>query len=255
MCSICEIDGRWALRHSTKSAIKDDLSGSIEDYFASLVQAYMPSEKKRRRNVGTNKARAIADKFVGDFESETKTATHKLVTQEINTDEWMDEVEIALMDLYLNGAAAAMGYLGKVNGDALKDVENKLMDQEEYLKRFKADLDRKGPDKWDEDKIMKRVMLYAPSSVEVVEKSLNKVIGRPELPFYPKQSSLCRHNCKCQWKWKTINKSKGQFEVTWVLNPDVENCETCLARAAFCAPLIIDNNEVVSPVDFDEMIV
>ncbi len=258
MCKLCDIDGRKDFRHGKDyvQAVKQD-GGNMEDelavYFENLAQSFMPTEKQRRRNVGSNKARDIATRFVAEFQQEAETATQDLVAGNTDTDGWFLAVESALTDLYLNGAAAAAGYIGKIEGSMLDDVESKVVEQEQYLERFKGDLDKLDPSEYDAGKIMKRVMLYAPSSVEVVEKSLNRALKRPELPFYPKQGSYCRHNCGCQWKWKTLNKSKGSFEVTWVLDPNLENCEICLARAAFCAPLIIEGGIIVYPNNIDEM--
>lgn len=269
MCKLCDIDGQFKTRHpeggesplltndAAKSSIKEggEIEDEITEYFINLAKSYMPAEKQRRRNVGTNKARAIANQFVTDFEDSAINVTSDLIAGNTDTNGWFLGIQEALTNLYLNGAAAAAGYIGNIDGSMLKDVENKLFEQEEYLTRFKDDLDSTDPAEWDVNKIVNRVMMYAPSSVEVVEKGLNRALKRPELPFYPKQKSFCRHNCKCQWKWKTVNKARGDFEVYWELgaDPDLENCEICLARTAFCYPLTIIGGEIVTPTDFSEM--
>lgn len=257
MCKLCNIDGRSDMRHGKSVAIKEtaDFEDELETYFVNLANTMMPDDKQRRRNVGSNKARSLAQRYISEFEETARQATDDLVAGITDTDGWFLAVESALTDLYLNGAAAAAGYIGRVEGSMLDDVETKLAEQELYLERFKGDLDNLDPSEYDADKIMKRVMMYSPSSVEVVERSLNRALKRPELPFYPKQKSYCRHNCGCQWKWKTINKAKGNFEVTWVLDPNLENCDICLARAAFCSPLIIENWQIVYPSNLGDMIV
>lgn len=242
-----------AIKNAKIKAEEGDIEDEITQYFVNLAESYMPAEKQRRRNVGTNKAKKIAEQFVSDFEDKAINVTSDLISGNTDTNGWFLGIQDALTDLYLNGAAAAAGYIGKVNPDMLTDVQNKLFEQEEYLTRFKDDLDATDSSEWDVNGIVNRVMMYAPSSVEVVERSLNRALKRPELPFYPKQKSFCMHNCKCQWRWKTINKARGDYEVTWWIDPDFENCEICLARAAFCSPLTIVGGVIVTPTDFSEM--
>lgn len=263
MCKLCDIDGHFVERHTpgyeaVKAAIKEgDMGDELSEYFSNLAQQYMPDAPKRRQRVDSNKARQIAERFFADFEASAQQATDDLVAGSTDTHGWALAIEDALTDLYLNGAAAAAGYIGKLDGTMLDDVQNKLFEQEDYLESFRQDLENQDPATYDADKIMRRVMRYAPSSHEVVERSLNKSLGRPELPFYPKEGTLCRHNCKCAWTWTTIDSKNGDWDAYYATDPAFENCEVCLAREVFCNPLNIRRGEILFPQGFnlDDLVV
>jgi hypothetical protein len=256
MCQLCNLVNKNLHANSVKA---EEINDELEQYFSDLASQYIvdTSEGKRRRNIGTGKARQIVDKLVDDYKLRAKEATDKLIDGSYTTDDWFFQVEEALTDLYLNGAAASMGYIGKLDTSILDIIDDKLIEQEGYLEKFKQKLDETPIEELDADYIVSRLTKYAPSSVEVVEQGLNKAMGRPELPFYPKSGTLCRNNCKCEWRWKTIKANRGNYDVFWELEDsgEIEHCETCIKRAQECYPLEIRKNVVTTEVNLGELVV
>lgn len=55
------------------------------------------------------------------------------------------------------------------------------------------------------------------------------------LPWIPRDgSTVCLNRCGCKWVLEVIGEDKAQgiktVQATWVLNPELENCEDCIPR-------------------------
>jgi hypothetical protein len=51
-------------------------------------------------------------------------------------------------------------------------------------------------------------------------------------------------NCKCAWEIETLDKEKGNFNGTWVLDGQAQHCQTCLTRAEQWNPVRIRGGDL-----------
>jgi hypothetical protein len=89
-----------------------------------------------------------------------------------------------------------------------------------------------------------RAQQYANSLMELYrlgwERAQTETTGLPGLPAEPRDGTTeCRMNCMCRWEIQ--KKSNVEYWAFWRISP-VENCDTCLCRAARWNPLKITRN-------------
>lgn len=148
-------------------------------------------------------------------------------------DEWRAEF-LRLLALYLS--AALMLGLDKSELDAAQEqiVAVAVLKQQSYLDGFAQDIDG-----LTQEQAIARTQLYASSATELYWQG--KTWGL-HLPAYPGDGSAeCLQFDKCQWELHWLDKTNGNVDAYWVMNPDAEHCPTCIDRANHWSPLRIRN--------------
>lgn len=84
--------------------------------------------------------------------------------------------------------------------------------------------------------LLARALLYGDVASVFVQMGHGAAIGLPILPAYPKSgSSACKWHCYC--KWDITHLGGKDFDCTWVIDPERDNCPQCIARAIEWRPL------------------
>lgn len=123
-----------------------------------------------------------------------------------------------------------------------------------FFQRWLSELQGQDVDESDFARLAARARLYARSIGETAERASLAIQGVPELPFYPKQDTVCRRNCRCSWEirrtgtFRALGRvfNRGNFDCFWRLAA-VEHCPTCQARARAANPLQVRRGEIVNP--------
>lgn len=146
----------------------------------------------------------------------------------------------AIKEVYTTAAVAAAGGLQWMGQEQLSRLNKVLQEQRPYFVEFMNTLERTPQDKLSAAYIQRRALMYTDNAAKLIDMiETQQFPGLPELPFYPKEASLCGRRCYCKWSIKDVDPARGDWDCTWVLDRDKDNCETCVARAAVCKPLQI----------------
>lgn len=228
-----------------------DLKDDLVAFFLNLIRGIRGEKPNPEQRMNAFDAKRIMEKYIPTFQKETNDITEQLINGTISSEQWYQAIKKELLNLYLTSASAGAGNVRNLEPDTMKEISKKLREQDKYLRKFKDQLDRqlRENQKLEKDKILRRLMLYSPTATEIVERSANRNIGRPSLPFYPKQKTICKNNCKCNWRWVDIDAQKGDWDVFWDLTDEAEHCETCLRRAEKCNPIKIRDFKIISKLD------
>lgn len=200
--------------------------------------------KRKQRIVDEAKAVSVFNKYKPIFDKSVYDITTRLMNNEINVREWKILVVTELRYLMLTAAASGVGGIGRLSREDLENVDDSMSEQSQYLENFVTQLERSPRDSWSQPKIVTRLSQYFGSAKPVLEKSMAISNGRPKLPFQPAERTNCFGGCKCHWNWVDLDKTKGDYDVYWVMSLPAEHCETCATRARVCSPLQIRNGEI-----------
>lgn len=146
----------------------------------------------------------------------------------VNTREAMSRA----LDNALNAAAligAGTGDLTDEEKIALADIKASQMD---YLQGFIADLAGMNC-----DQALARAALYATAVIHAI--STIAALPLPDLPYMPGDKALeCSWHCRCRL---VINKldGEGNWDVFWLMDENVEHCESCKVLSDLWNPLKI----------------
>lgn len=163
-----------------------------------------------------------------------------LLDGRVTPEAWGNFLRGELTSLYISAALIGAGDPKVVKGAVFPDIQKQLTVQEPYIHRFVAQLSQ--PERnYSKKALLARTSLYAHSADEWVERGFFKAQRLPDLPFYPKAWTECRHHCHCTWRFERVSGRPNDYEVYWVLDPEVEHCRTCQNRARYCNPLHIRN--------------
>lgn len=194
--------------------------------------------RKRERAVPVERVPNVLTKYQAQFNERTAALAKRLEAGEISPQVWRGLMLTELRYLHIVAAAATAGGFGNLTPQAIFVVDRRVREEAAYLDRWVAQLEREG--KIDSEKVRKRAELYGEAAGLTASEVEDRVQYQsfPNLPFQPKDRTICRRRCHCRWDWKIIDSEKGDADVTWVLG-DAEHCETCLKRAEACKPLKI----------------
>lgn len=93
--------------------------------------------------------------------------------------------------------------------------------------------------------LLARALLYGDVASVFVQMGHGAAIGLPILPAYPKSgTSACKWVCYC--KWDITHLGGRDFDCTWVIDPERDNCPQCVARAIEWRPLKVRGGVVQS---------
>lgn len=228
-------------------------SNRLRTFFRQLVSGVARNlpRSQQGRGVDEDKAQDIMQRYLPKFEADVRLYTQNLIEGRWQPQQWREQVEVSLRNLYLTAAIAGAGHVGRLMPEVLHDVTEKLASQRPFLNKFAAEVERLAPEERNLEKVVSRLMRYGNPAREMVQRGLDRSYKRPRLPFYPKDGSThCLDNCYCDWVWTDIDPDKGDWDVTWTL--DIrggrleEHCSTCLARAVAFRPLKIRGGVIVT---------
>jgi len=90
-----------------------------------------------------------------------------------------------------------------------------------------------------------RARMYVTSAVAPYWYGVTEGLPIPAIPG--DGSSQCGQNDRCSLRIQWVDKSKGDADVYWVLEPGAEHCQTCAVRAEKWNPLVIRDWKLVLP--------
>ena len=153
----------------------------------------------------------------------------------------------------ITSAAIGAGGLGMLSRDDIAKVDRAVQKQSKFLDNFASQIERTPPGDLRFGKLKKRTVQYFGSARPILEQTIARVGGRPELPFNPAEATDCGVNCYCAWRWKVLDAEKGDYDVFWVLS-DADHCVTCNTRAATCNPLKIRGGVIMTDLSNPKLI-
>jgi len=145
------------------------------------------------------------------------------------------------------GAAAGAGGIGYLTPEDIQRVDEHTRAQAVYLDNWIAQLEREPVEARKESRIANRARMYGGAGTQIAYETMDKNVHRnfPDLPFYPKDRTDCRNNCKCGWVWRYVDAVKGNADVDWQMQP-AEHCRICINRAKACNPLKIRDFKIIN---------
>ncbi len=225
------------------------------------------SEEYRRRRAGPDpeteaqqRQQAAQEKIARyrqEFDRRVTELGKQLGDRKITPQEFRAQMLIEIRFNLITAAAAAAGSVGSLTPADLQRVDAKVREQTRYLDNWIAQIERQPQKEWSGDALGVRARMYGGSAEALASETIDKnVHGEfPNLPFYPKQRTACRANCKCRWEWRNVDREKGNADVYWLLGR-AEHCKQCIARAEAFSPLQIRNwNFVNMPPDLSQLII
>ena len=217
---------------------------TIGERVRGLVRRVFGRERPAPRDIDPDAAwdtiqRQIAGRFRREVVADVDLMLDPLEGK-THTPAWfMDRMTGRLKNLYISTVAAGAGGIGNVSRHEMRTVDRALSEQRQFLMRWRAYLERTPKERWSRGQIITRAMMYPESAKSLLSWQQTTVnIGMPELPFQPKDRTICYSGCKCRWEIVVIDKENGDFNAFWRMSP-AEHCQTCINRAAVCNPLEI----------------
>lgn len=225
---------------------------------AAAILRPTPKETATEREIKQQQkvAREKVERYQAEFKTRTAELAGRLARDEIDPRFWRNAMLREIRFLLYTGAAAGAGGIGNLTPADLQRIDTKTQEQANYLDRWVAQLERQEKDKRSEAQIANRAAMYAGSGLQLAVETVDKNQFRqfPDLPFYPKDRTKCRTNCKCGWQWANVDKERLDADVFWRLAP-AEHCQTCLKRAEACNPLKIRGGQFINmPVNMNELL-
>lgn len=164
-----------------------------------------------------------------------------------------EQLMAQLRTLALTALTAGAGGLRRVTESDLAKMDAWLDTQRDYMFRWTGQLERADPKTWpSKGQLLTRAGMYAENAMQLIDRMRLSVLapGLPEMPFYPKDRTLCRHNCLCGWGEPIIvSAANGDYDIKWLLNVrgvTLEHCGTCLVRAEICNPLQVRGGRIIT---------
>lgn len=161
-----------------------------------------------------------------------------------------EQLMAQLRHLGLTALSAGAGGLRRVTEADIQRLDAELDKQRDYMFRWMGQLERADPKTWPSAAaLLNRAGMYADSLGALVNLMQVRVAAprMPELPFMPKDRTLCKYNCKCGWDTpEVLDAAKGDYNIRWRIKVGVEHCATCLVRAEVCNPLQIRGGKIIT---------
>lgn len=143
-----------------------------------------------------------------------------------------DELKSTFLQTHILGRGGREAMTAKDYGQ----VGSALKPQYARIAEFKRALDA---DELSPAQIHARAQSYFSAAYAGYEQGNAEARGLPPLPAYPGDGSTCCVNgCHCYYRYVKLP-GENNWDVYWTLMPGIENCETCVDRAAAWSPLQI----------------
>jgi hypothetical protein len=194
-----------------------------------------PPVEKPKRNDALLKLRQSYDDRANDL-------AKQLAEGKLTVAQWHNDMDREVRLLHTGSRVAGAGGFGALGPEDMAETERMIQEQQGYLDRWAKEL-KAGDTPLSEAGIAARARMYGSAANTTFDKAETAAIGMPTLPAYPGEESDCMVNCRCHWVIKKLDGS-GNWDCFWKMNPAVENCDVCRARARTWSPLKIRNGEV-----------
>lgn len=154
----------------------------------------------------------------------------------LSSDDYIASLRAELKSSMIQEMTLGRGGRGSMTARDWGAVGGLLSKQYAYLPGFKAALDA---GELSPAEIRNRARLYFEATGEAYERGNAAAHGVYGLPAYPRDgSSCCQNRDGCHWEYETLL-GDGNLNVSWVLDPSIENCPVCVRRAETWSPLEI----------------
>jgi hypothetical protein len=213
-------------------------------------------ESQRAQRERQEEAARKVKRYKEEFDKRSEALARRVASGELTPGEFRANMLNEIRHMVTTSAAAGAGGFGNLQPDDIRRINDEVREQARYLDRWVAQLERQDVARRSEAQIIHRARMYGEVGGKLVHEMIDKAMHRewPELPFYPKDRTLCKVGCKCGWKWRVIDAQNGDADVKWQMQP-AEHCLTCLARSAACNPLKIRQWQIVNmPANMNDLI-
>lgn len=194
--------------------------------YVASVNRYRDTETGRF--VARETVLSYTDQIISTSGSATDTLAEMLDEGRITVDEYADRLRTELKDTYIDEYVLGRGGRQNMTQSDWGIVGNMLRAEYRQMEGF---IDALRAGELTIGQTRARARLYLMKSRQAFERGNSEAHGIPKLPAYPGDGTTeCMNGCHCRWHI-VKRKGKGNFDCYWEIDPTVENCETCLARA------------------------
>lgn len=198
----------------------------------------------------------ILAKYRAEFDKRVEAKAQQLASGELSPGVFRATMLGEIRASLYTAAAAAAGNAARLRPEDFARIDAEVKRQAQYLDNWIAQLERTPPEQRSAAQIANRAKLYGGAMGRFASETTDRLVFKefPNLPFYPKDQTLCRNNCKCRWEWTKVDRATLSAEIYWRLGV-AEHCETCLNRAKAFKPLRIVGGQFVNmPTDLSPFI-
>lgn len=174
-------------------------------------------------------------RYLSYYQRQAGRLANRLANGEITVSQWRSQMRTELYNLHYTMYVIGIGGTRDMTAQDVEAVQAVVDEQMQYLDNWANQMETEGVPS--EARLQARANLYGGAGNATEQYAQMTKDGLPRMPFYPGDgTTLCMTNCRCKWRWRTIDRERGDYNVTWVMG-SVEHCDTCIARARTANPL------------------